>query len=229
MDIQKINEQLLFKVPEKQTDVGLLCGARSVSGEVARHGAALYHRHAFRKIIVTGGIPVRELIVLGALLPNFIGIKKPKLHFTDLSDFTSSKREADHMKAVLLENNVPESDIIFVDNQSQHTGANIENTRSRLHTFNSIAIVSTAYSQRRVLGTLRHDSTFTQPVVTFPVYPFGFTRDNWHHTLIRGIVALESKRIDSNDPQTYVGKHCINPNIDNEIHRASHLPNLKLL
>ena len=226
MNIKKINEHLLFDSPKKKTDVAVLFGAKSISGSIAREAAKLYHQGAFEKIILTGGQKVQETGVLIALSANFMGVAKPRLEFTKFSDFTSKKTEADYMEDILLENDVPASTITFKDDESTHTGENVKNIKKRLEDFNSLGIITTAYFQRRAMGTIRHHSNLNdKQLVPHPVYPFGFTRENWHKTLIKGLVSQENQRMDESSTKTYVGLHCVNPNIKDEIEKAKTLPN----
>jgi len=227
MNIEKINEHLLFVSPKKRTDVAVLFGAKSISGSIAREAAKLYHQGTFEKIILTGGNPVRELKVLIALSANFIGVTKPQLEFTKFSDFTSKKTEADYMEEVLLENDVPASTIAFKDDKSTNTGENVENIKKRLQEFNSLGIITTAYFQRRAMGTIRYHSDIDdKKLVAYPIYPFGFTRENWHKTLIKGLVSQENQRMDEGSAKTYVGIHCVDPNIKSEIEKAKSLLDL---
>ena len=228
MDMASINDRLLFSFPEHKTDVGIAFGARSTSGEVARHTADLYHRGAFESIILTGGIKVSEPLVLGLLSLNFVGAKSPKLNFSSFTDFLSGQTEAAYMRDVLLERDVPESAIIAIDESSRNTGQNVENIKANLTGLGSASIITTAYSQRRAIGTMRfHDELDNLKLVPFPVYPFGFTRDNWSETPIKHLVALEAERIDENSPKTYVGQFCHDPDIEAEIEFASSLPTLE--
>jgi hypothetical protein len=228
MNSEQIKERLLFSSPKKKTDAAILFGAKSISGEIAREAAKLFHKGAFKKIVLTGGQHVRELSVLIALSPNFTGLAQQQLDFTELSDFISKKTEADYMEDILLEKGVPASAIVFKDNKSTNTGQNVANISARLTEFNSLSIITTAYFQRRAIGTIRKDSSLNDKALVFhPVYPFGFTNDNWDKTLIKRLVVLESQRMDKSSPETYVDLHCIDPNITEEINKASSLPDLK--
>ena len=212
MDTQKITDRLLFSFPEKQTDVGVLFGSRSISGTIARKGAELFHKGAFKKLVLTGGLSVREPFVLLALSPNFLGWKKPNLDFTNFPDFLSSKKEADYMQDVLLEHDVPEDAIILKDTASTNTGENVNNIKSCISEFNSIGLVATAYFQRRAMGTIRHHNELREQIlVPHAVYPFGFTRENWSKTAIKGLVALEHERMEEQSPKAYVGHRRANP------------------
>ena len=229
MDLTTINDRLLFASPEKQTDVAVVFGAKSTSGEVARHTADLYHAGAFSKIILTGGCSVFQPLVLGALSLQFSGLKSPRLDFTNLSDFLSGEKEADYMETVLLEKGVPQSAIAFKEAVSKNTGQNVTNIMSQLRTESSAAIITTAYSQRRAIGTIRFHPEYDElNLVPYPVYPFGFTRENWHQTPIKGLVELEAERINPESTKTYVGRFCIDPDIKDEIERSSYLPDLQV-
>lgn len=55
-------------IPAKETDVGLLMGGRSTSGEIARAAATEYHKGRFSTIIVAGGKRIFEPMVFVGLL-----------------------------------------------------------------------------------------------------------------------------------------------------------------
>lgn len=58
--IDAVNDQLLFEAETRQTDVGILLGAKSVSGEIARHAIKGIAKGQFKKVILCGGNSVFE-------------------------------------------------------------------------------------------------------------------------------------------------------------------------
>lgn len=142
--VKEINEHLLFDYAVDKTDVGLLLGARCVSGDLARHAAKLMDEGMFDKVIVSGGLPVFQPHVAFALAVT------GQMSLTEIlrrkSDFVSRKMEAEYMRDVLLQEcGVSEDRILMVENKSRNTGDNIQNTQALLRKFNSIGIVTAAY------------------------------------------------------------------------------------
>ena len=228
-NLETITDRLFYDFPSKKTQVAVVFGAKSISGELARSVARDFFWHGFNDIILTGGARVFEPHVLAALTPNFMWWSQPQLHADALGDFVSLKREADYMRDILIAEGVPERHIIMTDRTSKNTGENVANIKSMLREFNDASLYTVAYQQRRAMGTIRFDPDMDHvDLVSAPVYPFGFTRDNWQDTAIAGIVELENSRVIDNDPNSYIGQFCEDPDIAHERERVAHLPDFKM-
>lgn len=223
---ESISDRLLYDFPQRQTKVGVIFGSKSVSGELARAAGRLWKNGAFEDIIITGGNPVREPIVATALSLNFIGVLNPPLQFPGWSDFFSRKTEAEYTRNILVEEyQIPEASIKLCETQSTNTGENVENIKDLLSQYESATLISTAYFQRRVMGTIRKNSELSDLIlVSSAVYPWGFNRDNWYETPIKAQVFEEASHMDQESDKTYIGKFCCDPNIETEIERAMTLP-----
>lgn len=214
--VEGINDYLLFNSPSANTEVGLLLGATGVSGEIARHAAKLYKEGRFKKIIVSGGVPVNK--AKGVL--SFMNSLDSDITINP-NDIKSKETEAAYMRKVLIDNGVNADDITFVENKSQNTQENIQNCKAEIEEFSSVTLVTPAYSQRRALMTLRGNIETDPIVVTEPVYPFGTRRDNWHDKVIRYIVEGEMHKIDPSNPKNYVAEgYCVDVDLFHEFERV---------
>lgn len=173
-----IRERLLFKMPTVPTDVGIVFGVRSFSGLVASRAAKLYRENRFSKLIVTGGMPVREV---GVTLAFAAAGRWQHVKGALSWDFARSVREADHMYKVLRREGVPEKAIIKLDREAMNTGANVKNIMNVVKAFETATAVTLAPFQRRALGTLRKEiSPHLVALTSEAVYPAGIDRHNWH-------------------------------------------------
>jgi uncharacterized SAM-binding protein YcdF (DUF218 family) len=197
--IRAVNDRLLFTTSPKHTDAAILLGARSVSGEIAKHAMKGIASGHFNKVILCGGNRVFEPWIHGVLfLKGLTNISA--------SDFWSREREADYMARILEDK---KAEIIFLENTSKHTGETFQNIRDYIlaSDIKSAAIYTTAYHQLRAQETCRRwipelDTT------TVPVYPFGLSRETWlkewHKTpIIRGIIRDEYEKLNPNNPNNY--------------------------
>ena len=153
--IDAINEHLFYDMPLKKTDAAFVLGCKSISGTVARQTVELYKLGAFDKIIISGGQQVKEPLVM--LWLALTGRIDEALDTAKGQDFRSKKSEAAYMRDEMIAMGVRVEDIIFVEEESKHTGANIANCRDVLADFNSVSIITYAPNQRRALGTLQKE------------------------------------------------------------------------
>lgn len=214
--VDAVNQRLLFDFPAVPTEVGVLLGARSASGDVAREAAKLIRNDMFGQVILSGGLKVFQPAVAAVLAVNGLG-SAVREH---PADFFSRMTEAAYMRHVLVEEEgIPEDRISYVEETSTNTGQNFKNIQDVLVGFCSAGIVTTAYHQRRALGTALHhvhDTAF----VSHPVYPFGLTQKNWNRPGIKSFLFGEMAKMDPANPKTYVGKFCKDPDIERERYRA---------
>ena len=196
-NVKEINEHLFFELPNVKTDCLLLLGARSASGEIARAALKLYKDGKSKKIIISGGLKLRQLMtVFAAAVDKNIQIDK--------KEALSSKTEAEFMRDYLLENGVESDDIIFLENKSSNTGQNFKYSLQVLERMNSINIVCLAYAQRRALGTARKYLGDRVILTTTAVSPFNVNEQNWHLTKLSSVVYGEMKKIDPSNPKNYI-------------------------
>lgn len=204
--IDKVNDRLLFETKPQQTDVAIILGAKSVSGEIARatmRGIAAGH---FKKVIVCGGNSVFEPWIHIALKLKNVKDLTPK-------DFWSSRKEAEYMTTLLINSGVTS---LFAENASTNTGEGFENIRNHVVSkgFNTASIVTVAYHQRRALETCKKwlPELVTSPV---PVYPYGLSRETWlkewsKTPIINDVVRDEYEKINPDNPNNYYKKgHCV--------------------
>ncbi len=200
---EQINSELLFEMPQLATDVAVVFGVRSFSAQVARVAANLYRADRFKKIIVTGGMPVRQIFTTAAF---GIGAGlKGRLGFALSREFFSSSLEADQICSVLHTRGVPENAVIKIDRDSRNTGENVANVCKVVKAFESATIITLAPFQRRTLGTMR---TRVPPhyvaLTSVPVYPTGMGRDNWHeHPFVDRVMQNEMRKIDPANDNNY--------------------------
>jgi uncharacterized SAM-binding protein YcdF (DUF218 family) len=227
-DIDNVNARLfdLFTQNElKKTDIALVMGGRSTSGNAARKAAELYHQGAISKIMVAGGKKIFEPAVLIGLMFDF---KKAVLDIQNLKDIISFKSEADYMRKVLLAAGIPENDIIIGDNKETHADKIINAIKGKLQSdFNSATIVTYAPYIRRVIGTLRFQGV-EMPLETSPVNAFGLTPQNWHTSSLANIIARESRNMDPFNKSGYVGKFCTEVDITQEEGKRAALPSIAI-
>lgn len=236
---EAINQRLLYHMRLQSSDAAVVLDARAVSGEVAREAARQYHAGLYNKLILTGGVRVRQpAILLRLLLTGRLSGIIDSIKCNGLRDFLSSKCEADYMHDQLRTHGVSSRDIISVDRRAQNTGDNFDYVRNSLKQFRSVSIVCTAENQRRALGTLRIRPEFNHVAAqSVPVYPFGMRRDNWDRRIL-GIgpaafgrrLRQEYAKITPGMPGNYISHFCIDPDIQREEMRMKRqrLKNLNL-
>lgn len=224
--IDAINEHLFYDMPLKKTDAAFVLGCKSISGTVARQTVELYKLGAFDKIIISGGQEVKEPLVM--LWLALTGRIDEALDTAKGQDFRAKETEAAYMRDEMIAMGVRAEDIIFVEEESKHTGANIANCCDVLADFNSVSIITYAPNQRRALGTLQKELPDME-ALSVPVYAFGFNKENWHKSwFLRWLVGGEYSKINPDHPKTYVGKYCVNPDIEEAKARTAHLPNVPI-
>ncbi|MCB1563044.1 MAG: YdcF family protein [Alphaproteobacteria bacterium] len=205
--IAEVNNRLFapFRdIPNKKTGIALLFGGRSTSGTIARTAAEEYHNRRFPKIMVAGGAIITQPEVFAGLL-----LDKNKAVWSKhtLRDIFTLKTEADYMKQVLLENDVPEGDIIIGDNRKKHANQIVEALKEQLmQEFDSATIMTYAPYLRRSIGTLRFQEV-EMPLVGYPVNPFGLNPDNWHQSKLASLVVRESDNMNPLNRDGYVGTY----------------------
>lgn len=231
--VDDINRHLLFAMPKVKTDVGVLFGARSISGLIAELGAALYHSQRFPKIILTGGARIFQPSV--ALWLVMMG-HRAQLSGRLRRDFLTAAREADHMLKIVTNNGVPEDAIVAIERCSYNTGQNVVNIEPLLREFNSATLVCTALHQRRALATVRkyfdirkYSDTDRMVLTTHGVYPFGLSANNWHrNSRFRKMFFDEYAKMDRDAPGNYIAQgFCEDVDIPAEIRLAETLPALE--
>ena len=204
--IDKVNDRLLFETEPRQTDVAILLGAKSVSGEIARHAMKGIAAGHFKKVILCGGNSVFEPWIHGALMLK--GVKDAQA-----KDFWSRSKEADYMAQILSDT---DAEIIFSENQSTNAGECFQNISDFVLSegFNSASIITVAYYQLRAQETCKRwiPELETTPV---PVYPYGLSRETWlkewsKTPIIRGVVRGEYEKLNPENPNNYYKQgHCV--------------------
>jgi len=203
--INAVNQRLLFEPEECETDIAIVLGARSVSGELARAAMKGLAAGQFKKVILCGGHRVFEPWVYAAL-------KIKGIDNVTARDFFSWNREADYMRTVMAEEG---DQVIFSENLSKHTGQNFENIRDFVTSqkFKSASIVTVAYHQRRAVETCKRWIPDLD-AVPVPVYPYGLSRDQWlekwaHTPIIKNVVAGEFQKLSLQNSKNYYAQgHC---------------------
>ncbi len=206
--VTNINDRLLFKNKSVETDVTILLGAKSVSGDIARAFLKTY-KHG-QKIILAGGNKCFEPWVKWLMSG-----REATLH---TGDFWTRDKEADYMRSILIDSGIAPEDIIFAENHSTNTGQNFQKIRDFIlsNDFNSASIWTVAYHQRRAIETCAKEipELNTLPV---PVYPFGLSRETWLEEWpkiyfitgklgITGIVKDEFNKLDPQNPDNYYNR-----------------------
>jgi hypothetical protein len=229
-DPKRVSDLLFYDMPLRRTDVGLVLGCKSVSGTAARQAADLYHDGAIGQIIVSGGLNAGSLIEgVGVIIHRFrTGELQNFFKNAVANDFTTDKKEAHYMFEILKEHNVPERDIVFVDDEARHTGEAFKKCRKALKGFNSASLIAYAPLQRRALGTARYERDLDNvDLQTIPVYPFGINAQNWNVRPVSHFVNQEFQKIDPDNRDSYIGRFCVDPDIKKEVERMSRWPDPK--
>ncbi len=215
--INKVNNRLLFEPQHpEQSDVAILLGAEGVSGDIARKAAKDCLSGKFNKIVLSGGMRIFQPHVYAFIKTSCR--KYPELSL-QISDFSSLKKEADYMREILIKEHVPQSAIVFEDNQSTNTGQNFKNIKDAVSYFKTAVIYTTAYHQRRAVETCAQVVPHLQ-TTPVPVYPYGLSRqtwlDQWAKTIgIRNIVADEYQKLNRNNPNSFYNQgFCVPVNIE---------------
>lgn len=95
---EAINQRLLYHMRLQSSDAAVVLGARAVSGEVAREAARQYHNGLYNKLVLTGGVRVRQpAMLLRLLLAGRLSGIIDSIKCNGLRDFLSRKCEADYM------------------------------------------------------------------------------------------------------------------------------------
>lgn len=226
MTPQDISDRILFQMPFQRTDLGVVLGARSISGEVARYAAELYHCEAFPKIAVSGGLPNRATLryeQLALLAAHAVrGDLKTAWREAANPDYGAKGLEADYIYDVLVKSGVPAADIVLVDRQATNTGQNIQNLSHIIAAQESVTFVTFAPQQRRTLGTARFNPALDHVKMTVePIYPEGTgpAPKDWDRPFLRRFVHAELRKMRPANEGGYVGKFCTDPDIAAEVRR----------
>lgn len=226
---QDVTERLFYEMPLQPTELGVVCGCKTVSGSAARVTAGFYKEGLFQKIAITGGIPASSVIegLSVAVYALSASIRRMSLDplrtsFNDkgLRDINTRKLEADYIEEILLDSGVPASSIVHIDRAARNTQQNIRHCEDILMQADTATFVTYAPMQRRAIGTLRAAAEFNHLAVqTIPVYAFGINRENWDEWPIGSIVRQEYAKMDPANPKSYIGRFCVDPDIKGEISR----------
>lgn len=226
---QDVTDRLFYDMPLQPTELGVAFGGKTVSGSVARVTANLYKAGLFQKIAITGGISASSAIeslsvtvyaVSAAVRRLSIDPLRDSFNAEALRDIGTRKREADYIEEVLLASGVPASAIVHIDRAAKNTQQNIQHCENILAQVDTATFVTYAPMQRRSIGTLRADTKFYHlSVQTVPVYAFGINRESWDEWPIGSIVRQEYAKMDPANPKSYIGRFCVDPDIDQEINR----------
>ena len=209
----RINKRLLFETAPIKADIAILLGAKSVSGDIARE--ATEHQLVtatglgdyFNNIVLCGGNRVFQPHV-------YVAIQRTKGSDKYFSDFFSPRKEADYMRRVLIGEGIPDSNIIFSENRSQHTGDNFANIRAfvRDNGITTANVYTVAYGARRAVETaaVQIPELKCNPVA---VYPYGLSREDWlerwPETGIRNVVIGEYEKLNPENTGNYYRQgHC---------------------
>lgn len=221
--IAEVNKRLFAPfqdLPVRKTDMGVLFGCRSASGTVAREAAALYKREAFPKIMVFGGKRICQPQVLA-------GLNKEQRSQAPMKDYFSLATEAEYMRRVLIANDVPSEDIVFVGSNEKHADKICAQLSAQLQgdfaEVSSLSAVTYSPYSRRTVGTMRMQ-WIGLPIDVRPVHPFGLKPENWQDSKISKYVVQESENMDPVNPNGHVGKYTTSVNLDAEAELRECLP-----
>lgn len=213
-------------MPFQRTDLGVVLGARSISGAVAQHAAELYHQGAFPRIAISGGLPNRAAFryeQLALVVAHIVrGDLRTAWREAANPDYGLNMLEAECIYNVLVRSGVPGNAVIFVDGEATNTGQNIQKLSPIIAAQQSVTFVTFAPQQRRTLGTARFDSTLDHVnMTTAPVFPEGTgpAPKDWDRLFLRRFVYAEIKKMRPANGGGYVGKFCTDPDIAAEIRR----------
>lgn len=245
-EYQKVTDHLLFPFPDGgKVDAGILLGGKSTSGNIARAAAQAYANGEFDIVIFCGGNQTKQpLIYLGflAMSPfkalgnvfrkaaHFVGgADKPFQRNMALpshaGDFWTDLKEADNMKQIFLEElarlNVrpPSEDNMMLEDRSTNTEQNFTNIADEIQErgIKTMKAFSVAYLQRRGVET----AAVRVPDVTVfphPIYPFGFTKENWSNNPIgRHFVMGEFRKLSVDHSGNYYERGYCLPTDINEL------------
>ncbi len=221
--IADVNKRLFTPfqdLPVRKTDLGVLFGCRSASGTVAREAAALYKREAFPKIMVFGGKRVCQPLVL-------VGLNREQRSQAPMKDYFSLATEAEYMRRVLIANDVPEDDIVFVGAGEKHADKICAQLSAQLQgdfaDVTSLSAVTYSPYSRRTVGTMRMQG-IDLPVDVRPVHPFGLKPESWQHSQVAKYVVQEARNMNPINPDGHVGKYTTAVDLDAEAALRESLP-----
>lgn len=215
-EVIEITNKRLFKPFEqpgepKKTDVGIVFGGRSTSGETARAAADLYHRGHFEKVIVAGNARIFEPGVALAMIRD----RNPAIkNLQTLKDIFSFAGEADYMRATLLKNGVPEENIIM-GSRSKKANLIVTDIRNLKPSFETATVIAYAPYVARTIGTFRFQGD-ERPLIAHPVNVLGLNPQNWHKSSLSSYVINEARNANLAHPEGYVGEFCVIPDWEQE-------------
>jgi hypothetical protein len=196
-----INDTLFFTPDEQDSDVAIILGGGSITGETARAASRIIDQNisAFPLgVIITGGVAINEpwkhrgLKLLGATV--------------DRHDCLNGLKETTHASLSLGE--LAYAKVVLRELSATNTGENFANIASEMSHIGArtATVFCPAPTQRRVIDTARvHMPNVT--VTTKPVYPWfpkDFWLDHWHKNPVSAHYVLsEFKKIDPNNPRNY--------------------------
>ena len=222
--IEKVNKRLLEPfdgLPVKKTDIGIVLGCRSASGTAAREAADLYHKGAYPKVMVTGGMRVFQPAVV-------LGLNFRQVFSSPMSHYFSLRSEAQHMRQVLLSCEVPDEDIIVAGDDQKKADRIVRSIREKLgDDFSSATLISYLPYSRRSIGTMRFQGVEI-PFDVRGVKPFTLDVDNWHLSNVARYVVREAQNMDPDNPDGYVGKYTTAVDLEEEARLRSALPDFVL-
>jgi hypothetical protein len=198
-----INRTLFFTPPTQASDIAIILGGGSITGEVARAASAdIGETDCYKMgVIVTGGAFIRQphvyhgLRLLGAQIDKF--------------DCTSGLKETNH--AITCMSKRAAGKVILRELSSTNTGENFANIAQGIS--NIEAQTATVYcpapTQRRVIDTARlhipHVTVTTKPV--YPWFPQSFWEDKWHKNPVSAHYVLsEYNKIDLEKSRNYYNR-----------------------
>lgn len=220
--VEKVNESL-FKPfenahrDEKKTDLAIVFGGRSTSGEAVRTAWGLLLEGNFKSIVVAGGARIFQPEVALALAWD----RNPEiLKSQTLKDIFTLSMEADYMERILLRKGILE-DEFAVGSRALHADKIVRDVMKL--DFKSATIISYAPYMARLIGTFRHQGE-ERPLVPYPVNVFGLNSKNWQDSSLAAIIVNEARNMDPENPKGYIGKYCIVPDWEEEKRKNATLP-----
>lgn len=214
--ISEINAILFPQFPSgKVTDVAIVLGFGIFSPSLAAKAAEHYAKGEYPRIIVTGGVVVRET-------PEYLHLRN-MVEKAGISLPEEGETEAAYIRRLLCDYGVPEASIA-VEDASQNTGQNFENSLPLLGDSASCTVIGCSSTVPRSIATARKYITSDSYVLNaLPVDPFGLSQENWHQTpFATQFVLSEWDKLFGPNNYFDLG-HCIRIDLKDEITRASTL------
>jgi len=200
---EKINRTLFFTPSEQESDIAILLGGGSITGEISRAASDdIGETDCYKMgVIVTGGAFIQQPHVYHGL--RLLGAKIDKF------DCTSGLKEANH--AITCMSKRAAEKIILRELSATNTGENFANIAQEISKIGAqtATVYCPAPTQRRVIDTARvHIPNVT--VTTKPVYPWfpqNFWEDKWHKNPVSAHYVLsEYNKIDPEKSRNYYNR-----------------------